>query len=488
MSRESRSGTNRPKRPVRPERPDRPSRPARAPRPVLPLLTRLRLGPGMWKRPPLVTVAAFGTLILIGAVLLSLPAADHGQATPFLASLFTATSAASVTGLVVVDTGEHWSPFGEVVILTLIQVGGFGIMALATVLSLVVSRRMGLRMAVTTGVETKTVSLGEVRQLVLGVLWVTLAFEGALAVVLTLRWWTAYDLPFVSALHTGVFHAISAFNNAGFSLYSDSLMGYAADPWITLPVALAVIAGGLGFPVWVELWRFTKRTREKRHWTLHAKFTLGMTGALLLIGFVAFLALEWTNPATMGPLAPQDKVLTAFFQAVMPRTAGFNSLDFGAMQTQTLLVTDMLMFVGGGSAGTAGGIKVTTFAVLILVAYANVRGEPTVHAAGRRLTAGTASQATTVAMLSLGLVLGTTLALMTLSPFTLDQILFEATSAFGTVGLSTGITADLPPAGQAVLIFVMFVGRIGPITLASALALRRHGRLYEFPQERPIVG
>ncbi|MDE3722617.1 potassium transporter TrkG [Nocardiopsis sp. N85] len=442
----------------------------------------------MWRRPPLVTVTAFGTLILVGTLLLCLPVADDGSATPFLTALFTATSAASVTGLVVVDTADHWSPFGEAVILALIQVGGFGVMAMATVLTLVVSRRMGLRMAVTTGSETRSVSLGEVRQLVLGVLWVTLVFEGVLALLLTLRWWVAYDLSFVGALHTGVFHSISAFNNAGFSLYSDSLTGYATDPWITVPVALGVIAGGLGFPVWVELWRFSRRRRERRHWTLHAKLTLGTTAALLLIGFAAFLALEWTNPATMGPLSAPDKALTAFFQSVMPRTAGFNSLDFGAMRTQTLLVTDMLMFIGGGSAGTAGGIKVTTFAVLILVAYANVRGEPTVHAAGRRLTAGTASQATTVVMSALGLVLGATLILMTVSPFTLDQILFETTSAFATVGLSTGITADLPPVGQGVLIFLMFVGRIGPVTLASALALRRHGRLYELPEERPIVG
>nr|WP_255647258.1 MULTISPECIES: potassium transporter TrkG [Nocardiopsis] len=442
----------------------------------------------MWKRPPLVTVAAFGAFVLTGTLLLSLPAAADGQATPFMTALFTATSAASVTGLAVVDTSGHWSGFGETVILVLIQIGGFGIMALATVLSLLVSRRMGLRMAVTTGAETKSVSLGEVRQLVLGVLWVTLVFEVLLAAVLTLRWWTAYDLTFTAALHTGVFHSVSSFNNAGFSLYSDNLMGYATDPWITLPVAFGVIAGGLGFPVWVELWRFSRKHKEKRHWTLHAKFTLGMTAALLAVGFVAFLALEWTNPATMGPLDTEDKVLTAFFQSVMPRTAGFNSLDFGAMQTQTLLVTDMLMFIGGGSAGTAGGIKVTTFAVLILVAYANVRGEPTVHAGGRRLSAGTASQATTVAMLALGLVLAGTLVLMIVTPFTLDQILFETTSAFATVGLSTGITADVPPVGQAVLVFLMFVGRIGPITLASALALRRHSRLYELPEERPIVG
>lgn len=215
---------------------------------------------------------------------------------------------------------------------------------------------------------------------------------------------------------------------------------------------------------------------------------MGMSAGLLLIGLVTFLALEWNNPATMGALNVRERLLTGFFQAVMPRTAGFNSLDFGAMNTQTLLATDILMFIGGGSAGTAGGIKVTTFAILLLVAYANVRGEPTVHAAGRRLSQATVSQATTVVLLSLGLVLSATLVLMTVTPFTLDQVLFETTSAFATVGLSTGITGDLPVSGQLVLVFLMFVGRIGPITLASALAMRRRSRAYELPEERPIVG
>nr|WP_236567822.1 MULTISPECIES: potassium transporter TrkG [unclassified Nocardiopsis] len=442
-----------------------------------------------WVKPPQLTVLAFAALVLVGTAALSLPAAtESGERASLPDALFTATSAASVTGLVVEDTAGYWSAFGELVILALIQVGGFGIMALATVLTLVVGRQLGLRMALRTGSEAKVVTLGEVRQLVKGILAVTLVFEAVLAVVLTLRWWLAYDLALGRACYTGVFHAVSAFNNAGFSLYADSMTGFARDPWITVPIAVAVVAGGLGFPIWVELWRFTRRRREARHWSLHAKITLVMTGVLLVIGFAAFLLLEWANPATMGPLTPRDKVLTAFFQAVMPRTAGFNSLDFGAMHTQTLLVTDMLMFVGGGSAGTAGGIKVTTFAVLAFVVYANVRGEPTVHVGGRRLADGTASQATTVVLLALGLVLAATLTLMTVTPFTLDQILFETVSAFGTVGLSTGITGDLPPLGEMVVVFLMFVGRIGPITLASALALRRRARLYELPQERPIVG
>uniref|UniRef100_UPI0035E40442 TrkH family potassium uptake protein n=1 Tax=Nocardiopsis metallicus TaxID=179819 RepID=UPI0035E40442 len=415
-------------------------------------------------------------------------ATETGEPAAPSAALFTAVSAASVTGLVVEDTSTHWSLLGEVTILLLIQVGGFGVMAMATVLALVVGRRLGLRMAVYTGSEAKGVSVGEVRQLVTGVLYVTLLFEGALMLLLTLRWWLAYDLPLLDALYTGTFHSISAFNNAGFSLYSDNMEGFATDPWITVPIALAVIAGGLGFPIWVELWRFSRRNGEARHWSVHAKLTAGMSAALLLIGLAAFLALEWNNPATMGALNVREKLLTGFFQAVMPRTAGFNSLDFGAMNTQTLLVTDILMFIGGGSAGTAGGIKVTTFAILMLVIYSNVRGEPTVHAAGRRLSQATVSQATTVALLSLGLVLSATLALMTITPFTLDQILFETTSAFATVGLSTGITADLPVSGQLILVFLMFVGRIGPITLASALAMRRRSRAYELPEERPIVG
>ncbi|WP_017597941.1 TrkH family potassium uptake protein [Nocardiopsis lucentensis] len=442
-----------------------------------------------WAKPPQLTAGAFASAILVGTVLLSLPVAtETGEAPPFVTALFTATSAVCVTGLIVVDTPVYWSTFGEVVILALIQVGGFGIMTLATVLTLVVGRKLGLRMAVRARSEAKALTLGDVRQLVTGVLLVTVVAESILAAVLWLRWWLGYGEPVGHALYLGVFHAVSAFNNAGFALFSDSLEGFVADPWISVPVALAVIAGGLGFPVWVELWWFTRRRRKAYRWSLHARITLTTTAVLLVVGFVAFLALEWNNPATMGGLDLRGRILAAFFQAVMPRTAGFNSLPFGEMNTSTLLVTDILMFVGGGSAGTAGGIKVTTFALLAFVIYANVRGEPSVHVADRRLASGVASQATTVVLLAVGLVMTSTLALMIMTPFTLDQILFEVTSAFGTVGLSTGITGQLTAPGEVLIVFLMFVGRIGPITLASALALRRRARRYELPEERPIVG
>ncbi len=442
-------------------------------------------------RPPQFTVAAFGCAVLVGTLLLMLPAASAGgRSADVLTALFTAVSAVCVTGLAVVDTAVYWSTAGQVVILALIQVGGFGIMTLATLLGAVVTRRLSLRTQIRAGAEAKSLTLGEVRRLVGGIARVTAVFEVGVAAVLAARFALAYGESPGRAVYLGVFHSVSAFNNAGFALFSDNLEGFATDPWICLPIAVAVIAGGLGFPVWLELWRHARRVggAAPRHWSLHARITLLGTAALLAVGFAAFCALEWRNPATLGPLSVPGKVLAAFFQAVMPRTAGFNSLPFGEMNTQTLFVTDVLMFIGGGSAGTAGGIKVTTFTVLAFVIYANMRGEGTVHIGRRRLPADVERQAVTVVLLALGLVCAATFALMTMTLFTLDQLLFEVVSAFATVGLSTGITADLPAAGQLILVALMFIGRVGPATLASALALRHHGRRYAYAEERLVVG
>jgi Trk-type K+ transport system membrane component len=221
---------------------------------------------------------------------------------------------------------------------------------------------------------------------------------------------------------------------------------------------------------------------------MHTKITVGTTAVLLAAGALAITAAEWTNPATLGPLSVPGKLLAGSFHGVMPRTAGFNSLDVGQMHPGTLLINDILMFIGGGSGGTAGGIKVTTFALLAFVILAEIRGEPNVHVLGRRLPAGIQRQALAIALLSVGAVMLCTLVMLTITPFTLDRVLFEVVSAFATVGLSTGITADLPPAGHAILTVLMFAGRLGPITLAAALALRERTRRYELPEERPIVG
>jgi trk system potassium uptake protein TrkH len=444
-----------------------------------------RLLPGK-RHPARLVVVAFAVAVLLGTVLLTLPAAaESGQSTGFVAALFTATSAVCVTGLAVVDTGGHWSLFGELVILGLMQIGGLGIMTLASLLALLVSRRLGLRMQLSAQTETRALDLGEVRRLVARVIAFTLTFELAVAVVLAARLTLGYDYPLGRAAYHGVFHAVAAFTNGSFSLYPDSLTRFATDPWICLPIAAAVIAGGLGFLVIFEVRR---RWRTPKRWSLHTKITILVSAVLLVGGAVLITAIEWANPATMGPLGLAGKLLTGFFHGVVPRTAGFNTLDVGQLHAETLLVTDVLMFIGGGSASTAGGIKVTTFALLAFVILAEIRGEPNVHVMGRKLPAAVQRQALTVALLSVGVVMAATIALLVITPFRLDHVLFEAISAFSTTGLSTGITPDLHPSAQLVLVLLMFVGRLGPITLASALALRERARRYDLPEERPIVG
>jgi potassium uptake TrkH family protein len=440
----------------------------------------------LFRHPAQVIVVAFGAAVLVGTVLLMLPVSRVGPVgAPPVTALFTATSAVCVTGLVTVDTPTYWSGFGQAVILLLIQVGGFGIMTLASLVGLLLSRRMGLRTRLTAAAETKSLGIGDVRAVLVGVAKVSLLFETVTAALLTARFLVGYDEPLPRALYHGVFHAVSAFNNAGFALYSDNLMGFVTDPWVCLPIAMAVIFGGLGFPVLFELRRQLGRPRQ---WSLHTRLTVGTTAALLGLGSLFVTFSEWDNPGTLGPLDAPGRMLAGFFQAVMPRTAGFNSLDYGEMRDGTLLGTDVLMFIGGGSAGTAGGIKVTTFIILFFVIYAEVRGERHVNAGDRRIGERVQRQALTVALLSVGLVMSATLLLLQLTGLPLRDVLFESVSAFATVGLSTGITADLPPAGQLVLVALMFVGRLGPITLVSALALRDKQMRYTLPEGRPLIG
>ncbi len=314
--------------------------------------------------------------------------------------------------------------------------------------------------------------------------------ELAVGALLALRFRFGYGHTVGDSVYLGFFHAVSAFNNAGFGLHADSLTRYAHDGWVTLPIAAAVILGGIGFPVLLEMLRHRNRVRTtgRKNWTLHTRLTVITTVALLVTGTVLTALMEWTNPATLGAQDLWGKLLNSFFHSAMSRTAGFNSLDVGAMQASTLLLTCMLMFVGGGSAGTAGGAKVTTFAVLAAAMLAEVRGEPTSAVLGRRLGPHVLRQALTVALLGIGLVMTATPTLLSVSRASFEAVLFEVVSAFATVGLSTGITADLPGSGQLVLVALMFIGRIGPITLVSALALRERTRRYELPEERPVIG
>jgi trk system potassium uptake protein len=438
------------------------------------------------RHPAQLIVVAFGVGILAGAGLLMLPVAtEEREAASFLVALFTSASAICVTGLIVVDTPTYWSTFGEVVIMALVQIGGLGIMTLASLLLFLIAGRLGLRGRLIAQAEVATPLLSDVRRLVFAVVTLSVFFEAIAATVLTIRWWTEYDYSFGRSLYLGVFHAVTSFNNAGFALWSDNLTPFVTDGWICVTIALTIIAGGIGFPVWLEIRRLGLTPRR---WSLHTKLTLAVTGFLIAFGTLALLGFEWGNEGTLGPLGVPGKLLAAFFQGVSPRTAGFNTVDYGAMEPESLLVTDMLMFVGAGSASTGGGIKVTTLAVLALMVWAELRGENEVNAFSRRVPPVAQRQAFTIAFVALNAVVLCTLLLTANSPFDLGGTIFEALSAFGTVGLSTGITADFNAFGQWILIILMYLGRVGPHTLGVALVLRERRRLYRLPEERPIIG
>jgi Trk-type K+ transport system membrane component len=336
-----------------------------------------------------------------------------------------------------------------------------------------------------TQTENRSLGLGDISNVARLVLVVTLAAQAAVAAVLTLRLHFSYGQAWGEAAWSGVFHAVSAFNNAGFSIHADGLVRYASDLMILAPVMLAIVVGGIGFPVLNDL---RQQLRDPRHWSLHTKLTLIGTAVLLVLGTLAVLAFEWDNARTLGPLGLADKLLSSLFVSVSARTAGFNALDIGALTRETWALHYFLMFVGGGSAGTAGGVKVGTVAVLALLVIAEIKGHRDTEAFGRRVGASAQRQAITVLVLgSIVVVLGTLILLRTTN-FPTDQVIFEVISAFGTVGLSTGITPQLPVTGQLTLAVLMFLGRVGTITIATSLLLGERRMPYRYPEEHPIVG
>lgn len=428
----------------------------------------------------------FLLIIGLGTIALMLPVSTAAPGgTDLRTALFTATSAACVTGLVLVDTGTYWSGTGQVVLLVLMQLGGLGVMTFASLLGLLVAGRLGLRSRLLARAESGAGELGTVGRVIRGVVVVSTAVEAAVWLVLFARFWLGYGESPGTAAYSALFHSISAYTNAGFGLEPDSLVSVAGDPVVVVPIAIAIIVGGIGYPVMLEL--LTSRLRV-RTWSLHTRLTLVTTAVLLVLGPAVVLATEWSNPGTLGGLPLPEKLLSGWFSGVTPRSGGFNTIHYDRADPATLLSTDVLMIIGGGSAGTAGGIKVTTLAVLALGVVSEVRGDPDIDTFGRRIAVGTIRQALAVASLALVAVSVGTLVLLESTRFSLDAVLFEVCSAFGTAGLSTGITPALPPGAQYLLAALMFVGRVGPITAASALALRTRAKAYRNPEARPIVG
>lgn len=450
-------------------------------------------GQAQWRQnldPARFLLLGFALLILIGTFLLSLPAASAtGERAPVLDALFTATSAVCVTGLAVVPTASYWSPFGQTVILLLIQTGGLGIMTMSTLFALLLGRRISLRERLLIKQALGEVTLAGLVRLTRYILIFTFLVEGVGALLLFLRFLGDYS-PW-RAFALGVFHSVSAFNNAGFDLFGNSLEGFRADLLVNGTIMALIIAGGLGFVVNAELYSRAAAGKGRGHpsFSLHTKMVLLVTAVFVVGGAALVFAAEYANPATLGGLGLGDKLLASLFHSVSTRTAGFNTVPIGQLRPVTLLLTVVMMFVGGSSGSTAGGIKTTTFGIIGATLLTTVLGKRDVEMFGRRISREVVDRAWALAVIALALIIFATTGLLVTEGAKFLDLIFEATSAFGTVGLTTGITGSLSPAGKLIVVATMYSGRVGPLTLALALARRRQYPLrIRFPEEKVLVG
>ena len=429
-----------------------------------------RLGrPFRTMRPGRLIVLVFLFIILLGAGLLCLPAASRsGEPTPFLTSLFTATSATCVTGLIRVDTGTHWAMFGQVVILLLIQIGGLGFMTIACLFFFALRRKIGLRERMVLAQALGSDSYSGIVSLVRNILRGTAAVEGAGALILFFRFLPEFG--FGKALWYGVFHSISAFCNAGFDVLADtdvggSLCRYATDPVVNFTIMALIIIGGLGFAVWGDI----RHNRRFSRMSVYTRLVILITTVLIFGGAGIFAALEWNNPGTLGGLTPSQKLMAALFQSVTLRTAGFATFDQNALSDVSKAVADFLMLVGGSSGSTAGGIKTVTFGLLVIAAFRVARGSKDVVVMKRRVDTGMLLRALSITVISLMVICLGAFLIALVDGLTFEDVLFETFSAFGTVGVTTGITTQFSYFGKLLLMAMMFFGRVGILTITLSL-------------------
>ncbi|WP_323844543.1 TrkH family potassium uptake protein [Microbulbifer magnicolonia] len=431
--------------------------------------------------PPAILAIGFLVLIVLGALLLWLPASSHDGLT-FSQALFTACSAVTVTGLVVVDTGSALTLFGQIVVLLLIHLGGLGLMTFAALTVMALGARFGLRRQLLVREAMNLTSPGDMLIVVRQVALLALSLELLGTALMSLVW--VPEMGFWRGIWYSFFHAVSAFNNAGFGLSPDSLTRWASHPLINLVVSGLFIIGGLGFTVLMDL----RRQRRFATLSLHSKLTLTGTAILALGAWLLIMLFEWQNPQTLGALAAGERPWAAWFTAVAPRTAGFNTLDTAGLLVPSTLLIMLLMFIGGGSNSTASGIKVSTFMVVVLATRSFLRGRHQPSAFGRAVATDAVFRANCVVVLSLLMVMLGNFLLVVFEPqLQLLDLMFEGFSAFGTVGLSRGITAQLSLPAQVVLMLLMFAGRIGPLALAFSLARPRRWRV-RYVEEQVQVG
>ena len=448
--------------------------------------------------PAQIIVFGFLALIVIGAILLSLPfATEPGHKMSFLDAFFTSTSAVCVTGLVVVDTGTTFTLLGQIVILLLIQAGGLGIMTVTTMVFLLVGKRITLSERIVLKEALNEFDLSGLVKMIVRVIKVTLIAELLGALLLAIRFVPMFG---AKGVYYSVFHAVSAFCNAGFDVMGrefgpfSSFVPFASDPLVVLTLTVLIILGGLGFLVVTDIFS-PSRIRSRGKLTRHTKLVLAVNAVLIAVGLIAFFSAELGNAATLGKLDTGGKIISGVFQAITPRTAGFNTIDQNAMLQVSKFITIILMFIGASPAGTGGGIKTTTAAIVSLFAFYGIMGRRDITLRGRRVSPGTIQRATVIALTGFVFVMAACIALVSIEGhrgglFSSENIIFEVVSAFGTVGLSAGITTQLSAASRIVIMIVMFAGRVGLASLVVALASRagKNDACIRYPEERFMVG
>ncbi len=451
----------------------------------MPFLKNVKGFKSVTLQPAHILVLGFTGLIFIGTCLFMIPAATRDRHhLSLIDALFEATSAVCVTGLAVVDTGTTFTLFGQIILLILIQLGGWGFITSGILMFIILGKKIGLKQRLLLQESLNTFSLQGIIKLVQRVIIITLIVEAIGAIVLSIRW--SQEMGWGRAIYYGIFHSISAFNNAGFGLEADSLSKWVGDPTVNIVVTALFILGGIGFYVVADV--FEKRNFRKL--SLHTKVTLFFTVVINVLSTVIIFGLEYNNPATLGGLGLSDKWWAAYFQGVVPRTAGFNSIDIGQMTLSSQVYMMGLMFIGAASGSTAGGIKVTTFALLLLALAAVITNREDINIFQRRVPASLVSRALSIAVSGV-IFIFVIFFLLTITEkgAEMSEIAFETVSAFGTVGMSAGLTMDLTPIGKILITIMMFIGRLGPLTMAFALAIHSKKKAkIRYPEEKILLG
>jgi len=446
------------------------------------ILTRVK--DSIQESPPRFLVTGFLFVIIIGALLLHLPISSReGIWTPLLDCFFTATSATCVTGLVTLNTAAHWTTFGHVIIMLLIQIGGLCFMTVATLMALLLGKRITLRDRLIIQEQMNTFSLSGMVKLIRYVIVSTLIIEGIGAVLLSFKFIPMFGL---KGIWFSIFHSISSFCNAGFDIIGpNSLNEFINSPLIMLTVSFLIILGGVGFNVYMDI---TSKKFNFKKYTLHTKIVLVMTSILLLVGFFGVLLLEFDNPETIGNQGALGKILGSWFQSTTVRTAGYTAFDQAALRDSTAVICILLMFIGGSPAGTAGGIKTTTFAALWMVLLNEIRGNEDIVVFKRRVRFSVIRKAIAILMIGVLWVAFVIFMMLIVEPYSLLDISYEAVSAFATVGLTRNLTPNLTAFSQVLIIISMYLGRVGTMTLVFALANKKRRSLYKEAYGNIIIG